>query len=370
MSQKLKFLEDVENKTDTFSGLCRKYNISRTLGYRYLARFKQKGYEGLAAEDRTPHYCPHQTPKHIEKVIIDTRLQYPEWGARKLHRIITLDHPRIHLPALSTITTILKRNHLIDKEESMKRQALGRFEKEAPNELWQMDFKGYFSLTTKARCYPLTILDDHSRYSIAIKALGNEQGKPVMRYLELIFREFGLPLQINVDNGNPWGNSQGARHTYVTVWLLRLGIEVTHSRVRHPQTNGKLERFHRTLKREVIKKNTFDDFEQAQKAFDEWQPIYNSRRPHEALDMKVPAQYYQRSSITFPDKLPVIEYDAKDTVRQVRGNGHIGFQGRDFAIGEAFSGFKVALKPSDQDGYFLVYFGKNIIKRISFSRRG
>lgn len=286
MSQKLKFLEEVENKVDTISELCRKYSISRTLGYRYINRYKKRGYEGLTEESRVPKLCPHQTSLEMERLIVETRQQYPDWGARKLHRILSEDYPGIHLPALSTITAVLKRNNLIDKEESLKRQALCRFEKEKPNELWQMDYKGYFSLTTKQRCYPLTILDDHSRFSIGIKALPNEQGKPAISYLELIFREFGLPLQINVDNGNPWGNSRGACHTYFSVWLLRLGIEVTHSRVRHPQTNGKIERFHRTLKQEVLKRNKFESFEQAQNAFEQWRIIYNNRRPHEALDSK------------------------------------------------------------------------------------
>ncbi len=243
-----------------------------------------------------------------------------------------------------------------------------RFERENPNELWQMDFKGYFNLLNKRRCYTLTILDDCSRFSLGIKALGNETGLPVISYLTHIFEEFGMPEQMNVDNGNPWGNSGGAKHTYVTVWLLRLGIQVTHSRPRHPQTNGKIERFHRTLKKEALKKDKFQDLFEAQIRLDNWRKIYNDIRPHQALQMKTPSACYIKSKIIFPKELPKIEYDAGQELRKVRGNGYITFGNHSFCIGESFKNFYVCIKPSTIEGNFHVYFGKNIINTISFNK--
>lgn len=252
MSLRLKFVEEVINKTNSMSALCRKYNISRTLDYRYLNRYQNEGYADLADRSRIPHHCPKQTQKPIEALIVETRKNFPDWGPRKIHHLLFNEHPNLVLPSLSTINAILKRYGLIDKTESLKRQALGRFERQTPNELWQMDYKGYFSFPDKTRCYPFTLLDDHSRFSLAVKAFPNERGKSLMLYLETIFREYGLPLQINVDNGNPWGHSGNTNHTSFSVWLLRLGILVTHSRPKHPQTNGKIERFHRTLKQELL----------------------------------------------------------------------------------------------------------------------
>lgn len=369
MSQRLKFIEEVLLGQDNIASLCRKYAISRTLGYHYIKRYKQEGSSGLANKSRRPKSSPEQTPAAVEQLIVQARKSRPQWGARKLERILIQSYPDVDFPALSTINTILKRHHLIDKEESLKRQALCRFEREKPNELWQMDFKGYFNMTDRKRCYPLTILDDCSRFSIGMKALPGEKGGPVQLYLEHLFREVGLPEQINVDNGNPWGHSCNVKHTYLTVWLLRLGIHVSHSRPRHPQTNGKLERFHRTLKLEAFKKEKFHSLSHVQTRLDEWRTVYNYERPHEALGMKTPAQCYTNSSRVFPTKLPTIEYDADTEVRRVRGNGFISFENKAFCIGKPFKGFYVAIKPAKVEGDFLVYLGKNVINTISFSNQ-
>ncbi len=249
-------------------------------------------------------------------------------------------------------------HHLIFIEESLKRQKLIRFERENPNELWQMDFKGHFQLLTKEVCYPLTIIDDHSRFSLGIKACKNEQLLPVKKRLIYVFEKYGLPDQINVDNGNPWGNSKLLPYTALTVWLMQLGVRVTHSRPRHPQTNGKCERFHRTLKNDLILRHPMRTFSHAQKLFDDWCRHYNHERPHEAIGMDVPAKLYRASKKCMPSHLPVIEYHDDAILRKVRGNGYICYKNKEYLAGEAFKEHLVEIKHDEVNKSIKLYFGQ------------
>ena len=178
----------------------------------------------------------------------------------------------------------------------------------------------------------------------------------------MAFNQFGLPKQINVDNGRPWGNSSIVKHTQLTVWLLRLNILVTHSRPRHPQTNGKLERFHRTLKEDVLHNQIINNYVHAQKLFDQWRKIYNYERPHEAIKMLVPADCYEPSLRRMPDGLEAIEYDTLATVRKVSARGSISFLGKDYVVGKAFTGYYFEIKPNEVYGKLELYFGKHKIQ--------
>ena len=252
------------------------------------------------------------------------------------------------MPAASTIGAILKRNGRITEAASEAAQKWHRFERERPNELSQIDFKGFFE-TGQGRCYTLTMLDDHSRFMQILKACGNEQTETVRTHLIDCFRRLGLPDQINGDNGNPWGNANGDRHTTLTAWLMRMGIRVTHSRPRHPQTNGKDERF-------VLGSRWFTTMAQVQRALDRWREIYNNERPHEALELEVPASRYQVSQRPYPAVLPPIVYDSSDVVRKVMSRGGIRFHGREYYVGKAFIGEPVALRPTAEDGVWNVFF--------------
>ena len=355
MSQKEEFVRCALKKEGSFTALCREFQISRETGYKLLRRYERAGLQGLKSQSRAPQNSPLKTPRALEEEIVKIRVQHPTWGGRKI-RSYLMQQGMSDLPAPSTVSDILKRNGYISEEESLKRQALGRFEREHANELWQMDFKGKFQLTSKERCFPLTILDDHSRFSLCIKACANEQCLTVKNHLIDIFEQYGLPKQFNVDNGNPWGNSQLLKHTQLTVWLMRLGIRVTHSRPRHPQTNGKLERFHRTLKKDVLARHDISNFEQAQFLFDEWREIYNYKRPHQAINMLVPAKKYQPSQLPMPKSLNPIEYSDDALVRKVRGNGRISFKGEEYLMGEAFAGHLVEIKPHALGEQFDLYF--------------
>jgi transposase InsO family protein len=257
-------------------------------------------------------------------------------------------------PAASTVTAILERNGLLAPERRLKRD-WQRFEEDAPNALWQMDFKGHIPLT-RGRCHPLTVLDDHSRFSICLAACPDEQGQTVRSHLTAAFERYGLPARMLMDNGAPWGASGQSYHTRFTAWLIRLGITVVHGRPHHPQTQGKEERFHRTLKLEVIgRRPVWHELGELQLAFDNWRSEYNLIRPHEALGLEPPASRYAPSPRLFPAVLPPIEYDSDLQVRRVKENGRIKFQGRELPLSKAFSKEPVGLREV-ADGKWEVYY--------------
>ena len=357
MSLKEEFAIQALSKEKPFSKLCQEFNITRKTGYRLLRQYEKEGVAGLAPRSKRPLTSPTKTSDHIEEAVINLRLKQPTWGPRKIVKYLS-NKGYTGLPAFSTVNSILKRHNLIDIEESLKRQKLIRFERERPNDLWQMDFKGKFQLLTKQSCYPLTIIDDYSRFSLSLKACANEQHITVKKQLIHVFEIYGLPNQINVDNGNPWGNSKLYRHTALTVWLMRLGIKITHSRPRHPQTNGKCERFHRTLKSDLISRVPIRTLPHAQKLFNEWRHHYNHERPHEAIDMDVPADRYMASEKKIPSKLPQIEYNSNAILRTVRGNGYISFNGREYLAGEAFKGKLIEIRKDEPEHHLALYFGQ------------
>jgi transposase InsO family protein len=300
------------------AALCRRFGVSRKTGYKWLVRFARDD-AGLGDRSRRPHRSPAQTPASIEAAVIELRRRHPAWGGRTLaRRLVALGHQDV--PAPSTVTAILHRHQLIDPAESTKHTAFVRVEHAAPNDRWQMAFKGWFTLPT-GRCHPLTVLDDHSRFNVLLRACANEQGVTVQAALTDVFRRYGLPARMSMDNGAPWGRDALHVLTPLTVWLIRLGIAVSHARPFHPQTQGKDARFHRTLASALLKKRVFRDLAHVQWHFDRFRDLYNLERPHEALDLQVPASRYQPSDRTFPEPLPPIEYGTEDAVRRVQATG-------------------------------------------------
>lgn len=365
MSERIEFIKLAIRPGVNFSQLCKQFDISRKTGYKWLQRYRMQGVIGLADRSRRPEYMPRKSPEAVEKAVLEIREKHPAWGGRKIQtRLKKLGHP--YVPSPSTITAILHRHGCIAPEESQKHTPYQRFEMEQPNELWQMDFKGYFHIGEQ-ECHPLTILDDHSRYLLGLKACPNEQRETVKGHLVNVFREYGLPDAFLVDNGPPWGPSHGHRYyTRLNAWFFRLNIKVIHSRPYHPQTLGKDERLHRTLNEEVLKQTSFHDFSSCQAGLDSWRRVYNCERPHEALEMNVPSSRYKRSERGFPEQPPPIIYSSGDDVRKVFQGGFISFRDRAFRVGKAFVGFPVALRPTLTDGEFDVYFCDQKIRTISF----
>jgi len=346
--QREEFVRLARQASANVSQLCRRFKISRKTGYKWLAR------DDLEDRSRRPHSSPTRTSAELEAKVIAVRGEHAAWGGRKIAHVLGRDEG-VHM-APSTANSVLRRHGLISPGASQAATAWCRFEHEVPNALWQIDFKGHFATDT-ARCHPLTVLDDHSRFNVVLHALGDERRQSVQRVLQDAFERYGLPERINADNGPPWGSSAEGALTALGVWLIRLGVRLSHSRPLHPQTNGKDERFHRTMSAEVLLGRRFQDLEDAQWHFSRWRHIYNFKRPHEAIGMQTPASRYAASPRSMPSRLLDIEYGPDDIVRRVVDGGRISFRGHKLRVGKALIGQPVALRARlDQDGVFDVYF--------------
>lgn len=366
MSQRREFVEKASGEDVNISGLCREYGISRKTGYKWLKRYNRGGTDALQDIPRRPKHSPTRTAKEVEQLIVQMRQKHPYWGGRKIRSYLE-EQGYVDLPAASTITAILDRYGQIDPQESVRHRAFERFERGLPNELWQMDFKGYVDLVGGGVCHPLSLLDDHSRYLLGLEACPNETQSTVQDKLTRVFRCFGLPQAILMDNAAIWGRDPDHRYTSLVAWLIRLGIRVLHGRPYHPQTQGKVERFHRTLQTELIGRHSWSSLPECQFAFDAWRTQYNYERPHEALKLEPPAAHYQPSLRIFPEALPTVTYDKNDIVRKVDGNGDISFQNRVFHVGKAFQKQFVALRNTGRDGEFQVFFCHQSIATLNLA---
>jgi transposase InsO family protein len=342
--------------------LCRRFGISPTIAYKWMERFEREGPDGLSDQSRRPKESPARTEAALEEKVVALRREHPAWGARKLRRRLQ-DLGHAGLPATSTITGILHRHGLISPEQSQAATAFERFERPAPNQLWQVDFKGHFALRA-GRCHPLCSVDDHSRYNVLLAACTDQKENTAQAHLAGAFRIHGLPDGILWDNGAPWGSSGGGEHTALDVWLMRLRIRVYHGRPYHPQTQGKEERFHRTLQVEVLARGGWSDCAHVQRAFDEWRPVYNTQRPHEALEMETPVSRYRPSQRSYQESLPPVEYDLGVEVRLADKGGKIYYQGLPWKIGRAFAGQHVGVRPTQTDGVMEVLFLTQVIKEL------
>jgi len=376
MSQRLEFCILALTPESNLSDLCRRFNITRRTGYKWMKRFSEGGVYGLEDQSKRPDNFPNQVATYIDEYVVHLRKNDPEWGAKKLHKIICnhreegmYTYPTV--PCKATITKILKRNGLVPSNRSKQSKGFERFEYEYPNELWQMDYKGYFSLLNSKKCYPLTITDDHSRYNICLKACENQKEDTVKQSLMDVFRKYGLPYKILADNGSPWGTpgnepADGAR-SYSTLekWLIQLNIQLIHGRPYHPQTQGKEERFHRTLNQELISYEQFRDHNHCQRRFDWWREKYNCIRPHESINFKAPVELYKPSNKTYPEKINIYEYNLSDIKRKVLDKGIISFKNKEIRVGKAFVGEYVALRESQKDNTYEIFFCNQLLRTIT-----
>lgn len=364
MSLKAEFVRLAMAEGANMSELCDRFAVSRGCGYKWLERFRQRGDEGLAELSRRPHGSPSQTEEKIEKAVLAVRSEHPAWGGRKIAAV--LKRSGLAAPSPSTITTILRRNGCAVGRFGGGHGHFIRFEHPYPNDLWQMDFKGHVAMR-QGRLHPLTVLDDHSRYAIAVEACADETGNTVKTRLQAAFRRYGLPWRMAVDNGPPWGDTAGGPFTPLTVWLIECGIAVSHSRPYHPQTLGKDERFHRSLNAEALSGPRFESLDQAQQALERWRHVYNTRRPHEAIDLQVPADRYSLSPRAYSERVPPFEYAMGDQLRIVQMHGRVSFQNRVLRASRALIGKTVAFRSTAKDGVYDLFFRYQLVKTIDLN---
>ena len=345
------------------SSLSGRFGISRQTGHLWLRRCA-RGERDFEDRSRRPLHSPRRLSGELEARILSVRDAHPAWGARKIAAVLRRDG--VEPPAASTVHAVLSRHGRIAPDRPGR--PYGAFERDAPNALWQMDFKGRVRLGCGAWLHPLTVIDDHSRFAVGLAACANQQTQTVQARLEGTFRRHGLPEAIYVDNGSPWGGGRPGQWTPLRLWLLKLGIETIHSKPYHPQGRGKNERFHRSLAAEVFSIAPLAGFDDAQAAFDRWRHVYNRERPHQALGFATPAERYRPSKREFPATLPAPQYDHGEIVRRVgTTKASVSFRNRLWKVPEAFFGETLAIRPRLPDGRFAICFGAHDIASIDLN---
>lgn len=336
--------------TSNFSSLCREFGITRKTGYKWIARAEETN--DLSDRSHARKNISNKTDKETENLILSVRKDNPAWGGKTIRQVL-VNQGHEDLPCVKTCNNILKRNGCISEEESLKHKPFVRFERDKCNQMWQTDFKGDFALLDGTRCFPLDILDDHSRFSIKIAAKPNTLG--VADSFREAFYEYGMPDSVLSDNGWTFRGFRNG-YTHFEKWLMNHDILPIHGRIMHPQTQGKIERFHRTMKTELLNQNKFKDILDADRGLQEWRMKYNNIRPHEALNMKCPAEVYIPSDRTYIDNIKKFEYGGQHHVIKVNSWGYVRFNGWQVYLSETMINENIEFRPNPRgDSFFACY---------------
>lgn len=347
--QRREFAEAAK-ETKNFSALCREFGITRKTGYKWVERYKENA--DLSDKSRKPFTIANRTPIETEERIVVLRAENPGWGAKKLKEV--LERQGHEIPCVKTVNNILNRYGCISAEESRKHQAFTRFEKEHCNEMWQTDFKGEFRMADNNYCYPLNIFDDHSRFVIKIAPALSTANKVIPAFRSA-FCEYGMPNSVLSDNGAQFaGFRQG--YTRFEKWLMNHDVLPIHGRIKHPQTQGKIERFHRTMQEELLKHTVMENIDDANNKFQLWREKYNNIRPHEALGMKCPAEVYIPSSRTYSDEVSPYEYGGQFHVIKVNSWGYARFDKWQVYLSETMINEYIEFRPNPHGDSFVVCY--------------
>lgn len=365
MEQKVQFVRDWRAGRHTISDLCAMYGISRKTGYKWAERYVEQGPDGLLERSHAARAVHNKTPPEVEQALLQMRLRHPSWGAKKLLHKVAERQPQLELPGRSTVCDILSRNGLIANKP--RRRAIGHPGRPGsqivlPNDCWSADFKGQFRTGDGTYCYPLTVTDNFSRYLLECQALPGTLLEPSKVVFTRLFKQYGLPRRIRTDNGVPFASATLGRLSRLSAWWVRLGVLPEFIEPGKPQQNGRHERMHRTLKDETTKPPAANSRAQ-QRKFNAFRHEYNDDRPHEALDMRTPAQLYHASPRPMPDKLLPLEYPDRFEVRYVSANGGIRWRKQWVNVTSAIIGEYVGLEEID-DGLWDVYFGPMKLGRL------
>ena len=363
MDERLQFIQDAQSDHFTMAELCARYGISRRIGYKWLSRFAEEGKRGLANRSRAPHACPHRIRPIVADLLCEFRRSHPDWGARKLLKVLLGRHPEIEdWPAASTTADLLARRGLVQRRRrrrTAQHPGVVPLDASAPNDLWTADFKGQFRTANGVYCYPLTIADQCSRFLLTCHGLLSTETLTAKPIFERAFREYGLPLAIRTDNGVPFATQAMHGLSYLNVWWMRLGI--VHQRIHPgcPQENGAHERMHRSMKRRAIKPVQRTCAAQ-QHRFDAFRDEYNTERPHEALAMETPASVYAQSPRAYPTRLPRIDYPLHFLVKKVTDAGTVRFQRKLLYLANSLVEQDVGFEETD-DGIWSIYFNRVLL---------
>ena len=341
---------------ETMADLCREFGISRKTGYKIFDRYQDCGLEGLTDRSRRPYRYANQLPFQVENYILNVKQEYPSWGARKIREKLLARFTDIPIPAKSTVHAVLDRHGLVERRGRVRRRAQGTelSAGQQPNDLWCTDYKGEFLLGNHRYCYPLTVTDHCSRFLLACEALSSTREQYAFVLFERLFRARGLPANIRSDNGVPFASAHALFHlSKLAVWWLRLGIGIERIKPGCPQQNGRHERMHLTLKKEATKPAA-PNFLQQQARFDKFIDVFNYQRPHEALEMKCPAEVY-RPSLRPYTGLPNIDYPFHDKTVVVTRCGRICMGNKKINFSQVFAGQAIAIKEVHDDIWLVTF---------------
>lgn len=357
MKERARFVAEWERGHYTMTELCERFGVSRKTGYKRLDRWEAEGIDGLRDRSRAPRCCPHKVAPEIARAIVEARRQHPSWGPRKLLAWLAARHPEFDLPATSTAGDLLKREGLVKRRRrrrAWKHPGAPELETAAPNDVWTADFKGHFRTRDGTYCYPLTIVDQHTRYLLRCQALGSVRTVEAQPVFERLFREVGLPQAIRTDNGAPFASTGIHGLCAMNVWWIRLGI--AHQRIEpsHPEQNGAHERMHRTLKQEATRPPG-QTLRGQQRKFDRFRREYNEERPHQALRDRPPASRWRPPRCPYPSPLPKPEYPGHHLVRLVSNAGTFRFKVRQIFLSNALAQDYIGLEETN-DGIWGIYF--------------
>ena len=348
VNERLKFVAAAQSGAESMTETCLRFGISRKTGYKILGRYERDGPEGLRDQPRTPRRRPNQTAPEVERAILRVRKSHPTWGSKKILAVLERERASSDLPARSTVDQVLKRAGLVAPRAARRRrkdpQAAPVVDAQQPNDVWSIDYKGWFRVGDGTRCDPLTVNDVYSRASLECRALVRPKLEDVQQRLDRLFRDVGLPDAMLSDNGPPFGSRGIAGLSRLGVWLLKLEVQPIFIQPGHPEQNGRHERFHETLKAETAMPPR-STVRAQQAAFDRFTDCYNGERPHEALEMRTPAEVYRSPVRAMPSRLCDFEYDELCEVRRVRTDGTIKWEGGHVFVGAAMSGERVGIAP-------------------------
>jgi putative transposase len=358
MEERFKFIQEHHKGEESFAELCRRYEVSRKTGYKWVERYRAEGLEGLRDQSRAADRHPNEVPQEVAEEVLEMRRRHPHWGPAKLQARLQREAPKITWPSPSTIGEILKRAGLTVPRKYRRRATPSQSplrEAAAANQVWSADFKGWFRCGDGSRCDPFTMTDGYSRFLLRCQAVEGVDERSVRGVMEAAFREYGLPETIRTDNGEPFASVGLGGLSRLSMWWIKLGIQPERIRPGKPQQNGRHERMHRSLKQATAQPPAAN-LRRQQESFDRFRQEYNWERPHGALQMKTPAELYVPNGRSYPSRLGEPEYSGEWEVRSVGSCGTIRWRHAKLFVSKVLAGERIGLEPVEEGQWKLWFF--------------